>query len=431
MTHVLKFSRGFERLVFEQAEKIPEKNAFLPSYAFVPLTQESGECLTPIVALGDSVKESQLLARSFDSTTRHVFSPIPGIVERFLDYPLPNGSVGLVILIRLQGTFSLLGKKEEKYSWKNVPESELVRIFDEKGLINTFEAPKTLAPLVRASKKSGADSLFVRLFDKDPSCVLDSYLFEQHTHKVLEGIGIIAKSLGVKKVYLLYKSKQKDMLDQASFSDFFYNQDVITIKCSDKYPSGFKNQILEKLGITLKKSQPLFIEPHTACFAFDAVVHNTPVLYKYVLFAGPSIAKTTVLKCRIGTPIGDLIEECGGFKRKPVRIVINGILTGHAISNLDTPINETIKSVHLLDNEVCPSYVEHDCIRCGLCFSVCPEYIDPSSTVSAIKSLQLSKKNISDIGKCQQCGCCMIVCPSRIPLHHIIKEASTMHKDSL
>ena len=177
-----------------------------------------------------------------------------------------------------------------------------------------------------------------------------------------------------------------------------------------------------------KEPNMIFIEPVTAYTAYDAVVKNKPMINRFIVITGPAIDNTTVLNVRIGTPIGDIIEECGGFKTDPSRIIVNGLLCGQAVYDLDTPITKYTKSLHIMDNDTCPSYTVRNCIHCGRCLQVCPVSIDPQRIATSIQKEKITPKLLTSISSCQYCGCCAIVCPSRIPLHHIIREAGNRLK---
>jgi len=203
------------------------------------------------------------------------------------------------------------------------------------------------------------------------------------------------------------------------------------LKCSDRYPSGNSGQfnaLMKTVQTVDKDTSIIFIEPVTAYSVFEAVVKNKPVINRFVVVTGPALDKPSVMNVRIGTPIGDVIEECGGFKTDPSRIIVNGLLCGQAVYDLDTPITKYTKSLHIMDEETCPSYTVRNCIHCGRCLHVCPVSIDPQRIATSIQKEKITPKLLASISACQYCGCCAIVCPSRIPLHHIIREADSRLK---
>ena len=431
MTHFVKFRRSGEYIPFVMPEIDFGGNAFMPSTAIVPLVQHSGIPATPIISRGDTVTEGQLIARGNGPESCHVHSPIPGIVRDFRRVPLPDGTIGNVAIIHLAGSFSISGRKEENYPWQNISELEILRVIEEKGVVNTFESPLPLAPQARNAARSRKAILVVRLFDNDPTCMLDSYLVKSFLAAILEGAAILAKGIDATAVYLVTSGKKKNVLAGSELERLFTKTTPKVIHGSDLYPSGNLSQFRALLGhyeTDLPSLEPVFIEPATAISVYEAVVKNQPVIHRYILLAGPAIDRPTLLKVKIGTPIGDIIEECGGFRTTPERIIVNGLLSGTAIYDLDTPVTKYTKSLHLMDKETCPDYTVRNCIHCGRCLQVCPVSIDPMRIVNSIQRDRLLPAVRKAVHDCQNCGCCAIVCPARIPLHHIIREAAMQLK---
>ncbi|ULQ60025.1 SLBB domain-containing protein [Brucepastera parasyntrophica] len=430
MTQTIQFRKSREMITYEALNAVITGNAFLPSISLVPLLQHRGSPANPLVAPGEQVREGQLIARGSSSDSAHIHSPIPGIIQKFKTVPQPDGSMGVVAVIRLSGAFDILGKKQEQNNWRYSSEREITGILEDKGVICTFEHPDPLVPLIRAAKKKGRPVLVVRLFDLDPTCQTDSMLAEQYFSIILEGAAIIARALDASAVLFVYSGKEKNQFTISAdiSSELFHKRKILFRRVEARYPSGNTGCFNEIYGAAFpdgKTGSTLFIDPVTAISVWEAVVQNKPILYRYISVSGHALKKPAFLKVRIGTPIGDVIEECGGFKADPARIIVNGLLTGTSVYDLDTPVTKYTKSLHIMDNESCPSYSVNNCIHCGRCVQVCPVSIDPYKTVANIRKGIFSPKTISDIRTCQNCGCCVIVCPSRIPMHHIISEAES------
>ena len=427
MTQFVRFKKSSESIRFDVPSIEFSGNAFLPSTAMVSLLQHKGSQAKPVVAIGERVKEGQLLARGTTIESSNVHSPIPGIVREFKTIAMPDGTMQEAAVILLSGSFDLLGRKEEHYPWQNVPESEILRVLEDKGTINTFEKPVPLVPMLREAKQKGNRTLAIRFFDNDPTCRLDSWLVADRLAMVLEGSALVARALDAQKIFLVHCEKKWNGPDGKKLKEIFQDRTVLTVRSSGRYPSGNEGQIrsiLNKQSDCPNADDAILMDPVTAMAAYEAVVTNNPSLNRYIVVTGPALEHPAILKVKVGTTIGDVIEECGGFKVDPARIVVNGLLLGHAVYDLDTPITKYTKSLHVMDKESCPPFKVRNCIHCGRCLQVCPVGIDPHRIAASIRSEKTTKKLLASVSACQYCGCCAIVCPSRIPLHHIIGEAS-------
>lgn len=426
MTNYIRFAKGFESIKIDSSPLSLAGNAFLPPTALIPLRQHAGEDANLIVQSGERVREGQLIARSTSDRAANVHASIPGIVDSFREVPMPDGSLQISAVIKLSGAFDLLGKRESAYPWQNVPESELLRVIEDKGCVNSFSDPVPLGPQLRNAKRNARCTVTLRLFDADPTCRIDSTLYRSFPDIILSGAAIIARSVDARCVYLAHTEK-RTAIEALKLDQIFNGRPALPVRSPNRYPSGNERRIRALVsGMEDSKGDgetTILVDVTTALSAYDAVVRNLPCVTRFVEVCGPAIDSPKILKVRVGTPIGDVIEECGGFKVDPARIVVNGLLAGQAVYDLDTPITKYAKSLHLMDRDACPPYTVRECAHCGRCLQVCPAKIDPQRVVASIKAARTSEKLAKSISACQYCGCCAIVCPSRIPLHQIIKEA--------
>ncbi len=418
MTDFLTFKRGKEIVEYPFLQAAFEGNAFLPQVAFIPISTTEENAFESLVLRGEFVREGQMIARKTGESSANVYSSIPGIVHDFIDFNLPDGSLIHSIAVRLEGSFDILGKNPADYSWRNCAVSELLRTIDFAGIVNTASANETpLAYQLRSAIKSGCNSICIYLSDKDPSCSLDSILFDTFCNETAEGIGIAVKILDAKNIICIHKCGKNDGGKLEKISAACGSAEIEFIKAPSYYP--FTENFTSK-----KKGGWLRLDVPTALHTYEAIRTNNPVTASYILVSGKAVNEPKVLKARIGTPIGNLIEECGGFKTEPKHIILNGLMAGSAIDNLDIPVTKTLKSIHIFGKDTIKNYVSSECINCGLCFNSCPLYLEPKKIVKAIENGNIDCEIIKQINMCKNCSCCSACCPARIPLSAIIAKTA-------
>ena len=81
------------------------------------------------------------------------------------------------------------------------------------------------------------------------------------------------------------------------------------------------------------------------------------------------------------------------------------------------------------------------CIHCGKCVEICPNNLNPTSFVKALKAdtvdERMAQLEDAHVNLCMECGCCAYVCPAARPLAENIRVAKNSlreykaHKASL
>ena len=196
-------------IVFPNAHTV-KKNAykqtvqgFIPGTVVVPLNQDSDVDCECLVKEGDKVEEGQLLA-SYETKKGYpqlVYSPIPGIVEKIFLNPSPDGKIIQSVKIRLQGSFKYVGKKRKEIDFNDFTPNQLIKEIAKKGILNTFVTTKAvpLADEMEIIKNNKNRILVVRLFDADPSRMIDSILTNLYQKNIIEGIKIKIEKFGIIK----------------------------------------------------------------------------------------------------------------------------------------------------------------------------------------------------------------------------------------
>lgn len=399
-------------------------NAFLPQEAIIPLLQEKDTTTFCTVKEGDVVKEGQVLATSKELYGSVIHSSVPGIVSQIQYITDPDGRRVHAVKVRLQGEFSLYGKPRKATDWKSFPPSTLRRIIADNGVVNTFGRAVSLVHQMDRLTEKNTPTLVVRLFDLEPSCFVDQFISEQHTLEIATGIEILAAALETKRVVVLvpenFTPKTELLLSEGEVEYIKVETDT------SYYPVGGKRDIISYMKKRRKdvrvSLKDLFIDSSTLYDVYEAVVYNQPVIDKFIQIAGHAVYGEGILKVRLGTSIRSLIAEFGGFIKDGGKIIVNGILMGHNVTDLDTPITKEVKSVSIIPPKDVMNPASSECIRCGMCRTVCPMGMSPDILYGHYAfNREISQNHLNTLRNCSDCVLCNAVCPARLPLCQSIK----------
>ena len=398
------------------------ENAFLPMNAVVILKETKAAMEPkPVVKVGQEVREGQLIAKSSGKGSSNVHSPIPGIVRRIETVRTPGGYDARAIIVSLEGSFGVSGKRPERYLWKSLNKADIVHIVQDKGIVHVSSGQPLSESIAEQAVKPGF-TMVVSALEMDPYRRTEEELLALRPEDVIDGCAIAARMAVPARIMIAIDEHMSVAVVErlgAVLAASGLEASVQSFK--RRFPQEMPSQIAEALGLDVAT---LFVlEPSTLVALHDAVVSNKPHIEQYVYVGGGAIKHPAILKARIGAPIGDLIEECGGFSGPPDTIVIGGPFRGRAAINLDSPVTRTTRAVLGLKPEETKSAPVRACVRCGDCIVACPERLDPYRLVKLLKAGKLDDAISAGLERCTSCGACAYSCRSRIALVEIFDAA--------
>ncbi len=409
-------------------ENINFSNLPIPQFCYIPIQQHTDAPAKIAVKVRDIVTEGQLIAAAHGSSSSNVHSSIPGRVIEIKQSPNIYADQ-TVIVIEAGGSFGTSYPRTEISSWENLTKEEIISKIESAGIAglggDTYHADIKLN--LQHDKK--VEVLIVNGAETDPYITCEDVLMKTFPPEIIEGIKIAMKTLGVEKAIIgIEKNKPETVKSLQNEIDKLQLSGSIQIKAvKAKYPQGdLKLLVYTLTGRKVpSKGFPADIGAAvmsvSALFALrEAVLYSKPLFERFITVSGDMISRPGNYKVRIGTRISDIIEECGGLKGKPARIVMGSSMCGQCVDSHDFPIVKSTAGVMFLSEKEINEDKPSACIRCGKCVDVCPMGLIPCNIEKAYENNRFDKAALLNPFDCIQCGSCSYSCPSRRQLSYFI-----------
>lgn len=433
------FSKGG---VHPEENKISAHNKIrtidLPKQVCIFVSQHIGVPAEVIVQKGDTVKVGQLIAKANGFVSANIHSSVSGKVNKIDKATDVNGYKQTAIFIDVEGDEWL----EEIDHTNNIIQNyegisaEVIRNkIISAGIVGSGGA--TFPTHVKLSIPAGKNCtyLLINAVECEPYLTADHQLMLEQPDEILIGCKLVQKVTGAKKIIIGIENNKKDAI--ALFSEKVKQfKDIEVCGLKVKYPQGAEKQLIKAITKREVPSGNLPIEVNsvvqnigTIYAIYEAVLKNKTFFERIVTVTGKLLQNPSNIKARIGTPINNLIESCGGAPENTGKIISGGPMMGKAIVNENIPIAKGTSGILLMSQKNAKRRKENSCIRCAKCVSVCPMGLEPFLLRNlSINNLteDLHKEHILD---CVECGCCSFTCPANIPLlDHIRTGKSNVNK---
>ena len=440
---VFSFPRG--GISFEDYSVPPRDKcvtAFLPSLSVIPLVQHSGGRAFPVVTVGEMVKEGMLIGRGRGPGSANVHATVPGRVIKIISWKASGGQTQEGIVIRMEGSFEKLGKRVEYFPWEGMFPYDIQRCISEAGVVEMEGRGKPVSEMISSLRSAPEPvTLVVRCVFDDPYLAADYLLCKERAADVAEGAAITARTCHVSKIIYAVSRVERELGDLFLAAGEKWGIHTSVALVGSRYPQRNRRElelVLRNFGRRegLELGSMLILGPATLAAVYDAVKLRKPILERYIAVGGSALARPQVMKVRIGTRVGDIFAECGGFRGAPKKIAFGSPLLGRSIVNLDEPVTKTSYAIFALLEELRRGGMDgrfpEACISCGECRNVCPVGLDPEELYKRTLVYGNSHPPLQGYQgvtpECHGCGCCEVVCPSRLPLSSSI-AASALRGD--
>jgi electron transport complex protein RnfC len=406
-----------------QTRAIPTRNAIIPPTSIVPLLQHTGDAARARVSPGDRVREGMLIGRRSGSRSANVHAPIPGIVRDIRTVMLPGGASSQAIVIDMDGEFDRLGKRAAAMEWDSLDAPAILRLVEECGVVALDDTPEPTHAQFASDPDASCDALIVNGAESEPYLSADHRIMVERAQAVVEGARIVARLVRPRRIVLAVEADKPDAIVAMREAARRAEAPFEIVRLRVKYPQGAERQLINAVtgrevpsGGSPMQTGVATVGVATAFAVYEAVVYHRPLIERIVTVGGDAIAQPANIKVRIGTPIADLIAECGGFTRSPAKVVVGGPLVGQTVTDLSTPVTKSTRGIIALTEREVKAAPRTPCIACGRCVEACPMGLNPSRLFKLIDHHDVTQAAAEGLFDCIECGSCGYICPSRIPL---------------
>lgn len=406
--------------------------AVLPKGDLVyPLSQHIGAPASPIVAKGDHVLTGQKIAEASGFVSAPIYATVSGTVKAIEPRRVVTGDNVMSIII----------ENDEKYdeveyspveSFEQLSREAVIERVKEAGVVGMGGAGFPTFIKLSPKEPEKIDYVIANCAECEPYLTSDYRRMLEEPEKLVEGLKIMLSLFDNARGILAVEDNKPDCIEL--LRKLTKEEKRISVKAlKTKYPQGAERQII--YATTGRSINSRMLPADAGCIVdnvdtivaiYHAVMLGRPLMHRIVTVTGDAVADPRNFIVRIGMNYHELVDEAGGFKEKPVKIISGGPMMGFGIFDLDVPTTKTASALLCLTQDDVSRMEPSACINCGKCVEVCPGRVVPRKLADYAEHYE-EEAFVKNFGmECCECGCCSFVCPAKRPLTQTIKSMRKM-----
>ncbi len=428
----LTFSGGIHPYDGKDISKDKPMKEILPKGDLVyPLSQHIGAPAKAIVAKGDHVLTGQKIAEAGAFVSAPIYATVSGTVKAIEPRRVVTGDNVMSIIIENDGLYEEVEYPAVK-PLDEMSKEEIVERIKEAGIVGMGGAGFPTFIKLSPKEPEKIEYVIANCAECEPYLTSDYRRMIEEPEKLVEGLKISLRLFDNARGILAVEDNKPDCIE--ILKNLTKDEPRISVKAlKTKYPQGAERQLI--YAATGRQINSSMLPADAGCIVnnvdtvvaiYHAVTKGKPLMNRIVTVTGDAIADPRNFIVRIGTNYHELIEEAGGFKKEPAKIVSGGPMMGFAIFNLDVPTTKTASALLCLTEDAVSAMEPSACINCGRCVEACPSRIVPRLLADDAENYNEEAFLSHDGMECCECGCCSYVCPAKRQLTQAIKSMRKM-----
>lgn len=398
-----------------------------------PLSQHIGAPASPIVAVGDTVLRGQKIAEAGGFVSAPVFASVSGTVKAIEPRHVATGDLVNSIIIENDGEM----KETDFHGVEDVAslsKEQIIEKVKEAGVVGMGGAGFPTHVKLSPKEPDKIEFIIANCAECEPYLTADYRRMLENPEELIGGMKIVLRLFDHAKGILGVEDNKPDCIQK--LKELTKDEERIEVMpLKTKYPQGGERQLI--YATTGRSINSKMLPADAGCIVDNvetlvainrAVKEGKPVMDRIFTVTGDAVANPGNFEYCIGMSYAEILEEAGGFKEDPEKMISGGPMMGFAVFSLEIPTTKTSSSLLCFKKDDVSASEVTACINCGRCVSVCPEQIVPSRLAKMSQFHDSESFERWNGMECIECGSCSYICPVKRPLAQYIK---TMKKQIL
>lgn len=392
-----------------------------------PVSQHIGAPANPVVQKGERVLVGQMLAESGGYVSASVYSSVSGTVKAIEKRRVVTGDSIMSIIVENDGLYEEV-LHEVMPSVEDMTSEQILDAIKHAGIVGMGGAGFPTHVKLSPKEPNKIEYVIVNCAECEPYLTSDYRRMIEEPEKVVEGLKILLKLFPNAYGVLAIEDNKQDCA--LVFNNLLSREPRMGVKVlQTKYPQGGERSLI--YAVTGRQINSSMLPADVGCVVnnvdtvtavYHAVVEGKALTERIVTVTGDAIKNPQNFKVKIGSSYEQLIEEAGGFIKKPEKIICGGPMMGFSMFELKSPITKTSTALLCMSKDEVSAMKPTACINCGRCVEVCPGRVVPSRLAMYAEHFDEEAFVQNNGMECCECGCCSYVCPAKRPLTQEIKS---------
>ncbi|MBQ7774562.1 MAG: electron transport complex subunit RsxC [Lachnospiraceae bacterium] len=397
-----------------------------------PLSQHIGAPATAIVAKGDRVLVGQKIAEATGFVSAPIYASVSGTVKAIEPRRVVTGDNVMSIIVENDGQYEEAETMLPVKSLEETTKEDIIATVKEAGIVGMGGAGFPTFIKLSPKEPEKIEYVIANCAECEPYLTSDYRRMMEEPEKVVGGLKIILKLFDNAKGILAVEDNKPDCIKK--LKELTAGESRITVMAlKTKYPQGAERTLI--YATTGRQINSSMLPADAGCVVnnvdtivavYRAVTEGRPLIERIVTVTGDAITNPQNYRVRIGMNYHELVEEAGGFKTEPEKIICGGPMMGFSMFGLDVPTTKTSTALLCLTHDEVAASEPGPCINCGRCVEVCPGRVVPSKLATYAEHYDEEAFLKCNGMECCECGCCSFICPAKRPLTQQIKSMRKM-----